>query len=72
MNNIINLEDKRKSKLDETIITWRNPYHIDNIIEDLELFKKRLHSPISYGIIMCCDEPKKVGIFRKMYNWLTK
>ena len=40
--------------------TIRNPYHIDNIVQDLESFKKNLNNPYGCGVIMCSDEIPKI------------
>ena len=69
-DNIISLKEYRKTKIDSGLITFRNPYHIDNIIEDIKRRKEMLYNPITYGAIIGCDddEPKKINMFKRWWS----
>ena len=57
----------------DTVYVFRNPYHPDNIIEDLKMFKKHLELQNEYWdcITVSIDTPKKEGFINKILTFLN-
>lgn len=66
---LINLDEKRKEKeekeVNEQVYYIRNPYHPDNIIEDIKLFQDEIKNRFNgmNGIVTYTDPIKEDGYF---------